>query len=148
MSVLLNSAPDTQGKTKRALLAERLRKAAETTIPLSFAQQRLWFLDQLVPGNAFYNVDSATRMNMGPNDVPLLKRSLNEIVRRHESLRTTFQAVDGEPLQVIAPSLQLPLEIVDLQPLPAPQREAQALPQRKPSSRLISLRGRWCARNC
>jgi amino acid adenylation domain-containing protein len=59
--------------------------------------------------------------------VPVLERSLNEIVRRHESLRTTFQAVDGEPWQVIAPSLQLPLPVMDLRTLPAAQRQAEAL---------------------
>src|SRR5262249_52266546 len=60
-------------------------------------------------------------------NVPVLERSLNEIVRRHESLRTTFKAVDGEPWQVIAPSLRLPLPVVDLCHLPAAQRQAEAL---------------------
>src|SRR5207245_26142 len=94
-------------------------------LPTSFAQQRLWFLDQLVTGNAFYNIDSTIRMIMGPDDVPVLERSLNEIVRRHESLRTTFKAVDGEPWQVIASSLQLPLPVVDLRSLPAAQQQAE-----------------------
>jgi amino acid adenylation domain-containing protein len=96
-------------------------------LPTSFAQQRLWFLDQLVPGNAFYNVDNAIYMTMGPDDVPVLERSLNEIVRRHETLRTTFKAVDGEPWQVIASSLQLALPVIDLRHLPATQRQAEAL---------------------
>ncbi|MCP4686752.1 MAG: AMP-binding protein, partial [Desulfobacterales bacterium] len=69
---------------------------------LSFAQERLWFLDQLEPENPFYNVYGAFHL-VGRLDVPALKRSLDEIVRRHEALRTTFTAIDGKPVQVIAP---------------------------------------------
>src|SRR5262249_34475294 len=71
-------------------------------LPLSFAQQRLWFLDQLEPGNLFYNIPLAVRLQ-GPLDVGALERGLNEIVRRHEVLRTTFPAEAGTPHQVIAP---------------------------------------------
>ena len=70
--------------------------------PLSFAQQRLWFLEQLEPGSIAYNIPSAFRLS-GPLDVSALEQSLAEIVRRHEVLRTTFAAVDGEPIQVIHP---------------------------------------------
>jgi amino acid adenylation domain-containing protein len=92
--------------------------------PVSFAQQRLWFLEQLVPGNPFYNVPTAVRLT-GSLDVAALEQTFNEIVRRHESLRTTFRMVSGQPVQVIAPSLSLPLPVVDLQQLPASEREAQ-----------------------
>jgi len=95
--------------------------------PTSFAQQRLWFLDQLVPRNAFYNVDSAIRMTMRPPDVPVLERSLHEIVRRHESLRTTFKAVDGQPVQVVSPQVRVELPIVDLRRVPLPLRQGEAL---------------------
>ncbi len=95
--------------------------------PTSFAQQRLWFLDQLVPGNAFYNVDSAMRMAMAPSDVAVLERSLNEVVRRHESLRTTFKAVDGRPVQMICRELPIPLPVKDLRHLDAARRQAEAL---------------------
>jgi Condensation domain len=95
--------------------------------PTSFAQQRLWFLDQLVPGNAFYNVDSAIRMAMAPSDVGVLERSLNEVVRRHESLRTTFKAVDGQPVQVVCRELHIPLPVTDLRHLGAATRQAEAL---------------------
>src|SRR5262244_2790653 len=74
------------------------------TVPLSFAQQRLWFLDQLEPGNKAYIVSRAIRLE-GELNAEVLEQSLNEIVRRHEDLRTTFAAVDGQPVQVIKPSL-------------------------------------------
>jgi amino acid adenylation domain-containing protein len=94
--------------------------------PTSFAQQRLWFLDQLTPGSSFYNLFAATPVRW-PLNVSVLERVLNEIVRRHESLRTTFAAVDGQPVQIIAPQLQIPLPVVDLRHLPPEQREAEAL---------------------
>ena len=94
--------------------------------PVSFAQQRLWFLDQLWPGNAFYNVDAAIPLARRV-DAAVMERSLNEIVRRHEILRTTFKAVDGEPYQVVSPNLHLPLRLVDLREIPASDRETRAL---------------------
>ena len=81
--------------------------------PTSFAQERLWFLDQLVPNNAFYNIDTALRLSFRV-DREALERSVGEIVRRHETLRTTFKSVDGLPVQVVAPALQLHLPLVDL----------------------------------
>src|SRR5207244_1630 len=76
----------------------------EQKLPLSFAQQRLWFLDQLEPNNPLYNVPHIVRLRGGLN-ADVLERSLHEIVRRHETLRTSFQTIDDEPLQVIAPAL-------------------------------------------
>ncbi|MBV8318682.1 MAG: amino acid adenylation domain-containing protein, partial [Planctomycetaceae bacterium] len=94
-------------------------------LPLSFAQQRLWFLDQLAPGGATYNVPLALRL-VGALDVPALERAFNELVRRHKVLRTTFALSDGQPVQVIAPSLTLPLSVIDLSTLPEARREAEA----------------------
>ena len=94
-------------------------------LPLSFAQQRLWFLDQLAPGNLFYNIPMAVRLT-GRLDVEALERSLNEILRRHEVLRTTFRAEGGKPVQVIAPELRLTLPVEDLSHLPEAEREAEA----------------------
>src|SRR6185295_4202271 len=97
----------------------------EGTLPLSFSQQRLWFLDQLEPGSFAYNLAGALRL-AGPLDVAALARVLDEIVRRHESLRTTFAGGDGEPVQVVAAPAPFPLPVVDLAGLPAARREAEA----------------------
>ena len=95
-------------------------------LPLSFAQQRLWFIDQLEPGGSVYNFPAAIRLK-GPLNMMALKQSLNEIVKRHEALRTTFAIVDGRPVQVIAPVLTLTLPIVDLRELPEREREVERL---------------------
>src|SRR5262245_32899196 len=70
--------------------------------PVSFEQQRLWFLDQLAPGSTAYNVPAGFRIK-GPLDVDALKNSLHRIVERHEVLRTTFPLMDGLPVQVVHP---------------------------------------------
>ena len=95
------------------------------SLSLSFAQQRLWFLDQWEPESAVYNICRAHRLT-GRLDVTAMEESLNAIVQRHEILRTTFPAPDGKPTQVIAPVLRLPLAVVDLQKLPVVEREAQS----------------------
>jgi amino acid adenylation domain-containing protein len=95
-------------------------------IPASFAQQRLWFLDQLEPGSVAYNMPAAVRL-VGALDVPALERALNEIVRRHEGLRTTFGSEDGVPFQVLAPELTVRLPLTDLTGRSAGEREAEAM---------------------
>ncbi|HEY9830742.1 MAG TPA: amino acid adenylation domain-containing protein [Stenomitos sp.] len=92
--------------------------------PASFAQARLWFLDRLFPGNPFYNVSAALRL-MGSLNVTALEETFNEIVRRHEALRTTFRMLEGQLVQVIAPSLTIPLPVVDLRSLPTAEQEAE-----------------------
>ena len=94
--------------------------------PLSSAQQRLWFLDQLMPGSTLFNLTTACRIRELVDEA-VLERSLNEIVRRHESLRTGFEAVNGEPFQVVAPSLRLKLRSVDLRLVADPELEAVRL---------------------
>src|SRR2546421_11554411 len=74
------------------------RRAIPGPCQLSFAQQRLWFFNQLQPNSPIYNDPSAVRL-VGPLDVAAIAQSLNAIVRRHEALRTTFAAVEGQPLQ-------------------------------------------------
>ncbi len=91
-------------------------------LPLSFAQQRLWFIDQLDPGNSVYNFPVAVRLK-GSLNLAALEQSLNEIVRRHEALRTTFSTVDGQPIQVIAPRLTIGLPVIDLRELSEAERE-------------------------
>jgi amino acid adenylation domain-containing protein/non-ribosomal peptide synthase protein (TIGR01720 family) len=102
------------------------RRNSNDALPLSFAQQRIWFLDQFALGSPFYNVDNALRIRF-PLNVEALERSYNEVVRRHEALRTTFPTVDGKPVQVIADSLTLPMKVLDLRHLPLPDREAEAI---------------------
>ena len=92
-------------------------------LPLSYAQQRLWFLEQLEPSRAVYNLPLAWRFT-GDLNVPALAQSLGAMVQRHDILRTTFPSVDGQPVQAIVPDLALPLSVVDLQTLPATAREA------------------------
>jgi amino acid adenylation domain-containing protein len=101
------------------------RRAASAGTPLSFAQQRLWFLDQLIPNSALYNVPIATRLQ-GPLELNALECSLNEIARRHEPLRTTFRAVAEQPVQSIEPAFPLPLSVFDIQNFRPEQREAEA----------------------
>jgi amino acid adenylation domain-containing protein len=103
-----------------------LTKVQSTTDvhPLSFAQSRLWFLDQLEKGNPAYNIAFAIRLQ-GALEVTLLEQSLNEMVRRHDILRTTFSMVDGQPVQVIASSFRLSLPVEDYQNLPEVERESE-----------------------
>ena len=124
---------------KRALLAQRLKERSRGAggvriaprdvpaddVPLSFGQQRLWFLDQLEAGSAAYNMPAVVRLD-GALNVRTLERSLGEVVRRHESLRTTFAVRHGEPFQVIVSPRRLQLPLVDLTACPEPSREAAA----------------------
>src|SRR5581483_11981764 len=95
------------------------------SFPLSFAQQRLWFLDQWEAESPLYNTFHAMSLK-GHLDVKALEESLNEIVRRHEILRTTFLSVEGQPIQVIAKAATLLLPLIDLQSLPVIEREEEA----------------------
>ena len=112
---------------KRALLAELLRKKATKTskAPLSFAQQRLWFLDQFDPGNASYNISRAIRLK-GALDLQALQQALNAILARHESLRINFSSIEGEPVQVVAPAREIEVPIVNLNELADAERENEA----------------------
>ncbi|MEG4941779.1 amino acid adenylation domain-containing protein [Microcoleus sp. F4-D5] len=94
-------------------------------LPLSFAQQRLWFLDQLVPNNPFYNVPAALRLT-GSLNFAALQQTFNEIVRRHEALRTTLAVVSGQPVQRISAAFHLPINVVDLRNLPKESRQTEA----------------------
>ena len=122
---------------KRALLEKRLRGVPTRSLtsiprrstadppPLSFAQERLWFLDQLAPGNPFYNVACALRIRswIRPD---ALARSINTLIERHEALRTSFPTIDGRPVQAIAPTLDISLDLHDLTTLAASEREDEA----------------------
>ncbi|MEW5928487.1 MAG: amino acid adenylation domain-containing protein, partial [Gemmatimonadota bacterium] len=93
--------------------------------PLSFAQERLWFLDRLQPGSAAYNIPLALRVR-GGIDAGVLARALEEIVRRHEALRTVFASVEGRPVQRVRAPAPVLLPVDDLRDLPAAGREAEA----------------------
>ncbi len=101
------------------------RKRDNANVPLSFAQARLWVLDQLEPNRPIYNVPD-TNYFKGAFDLDAMQRSLSEIVRRHEVLRTTFQTVDGQPVQVIAPPQPMTLNVIDISHLPDEERAAEA----------------------
>ena len=143
-----------------ALLEEQgLAVAAEQRIPrrpdldaqpLSFAQRRLWFLDQLRPGTPAYNVPAALRVRGRLNRVAL-QRGLEEIVRRHEPLRTTFEAIDGEPRQRVHASNAVPIAVTDLSHLPetdSGSRTPHSSPPPRPSGRSICRPARSSARRC
>ena len=94
-------------------------------LPLSFAQQRLWFLDRLLPNKAAYNIPTVWRLR-GQLDALALERSLNELVARHETLRTRFVLSGDAPVQVIGPPSAVALPITDLSAMPQAEREARA----------------------
>jgi amino acid adenylation domain-containing protein len=124
--VLAQFAGKIEASRLSGIAAERpVRCSRGATAPLSFAQQRLWFLDQLAPGVAFYNIPQRYRLR-GILDREALQKALDEIVHRHESLRTTFTQVDSAPLQVISPVLKIPVRYVDLSHLEQGPRDAQA----------------------
>jgi len=124
---------------KQALLEKRLKsgqaglpvtipkrpEAMTAEAPASFSQQRLWFLDQLEPGKATYNISEAYHLQ-GPLDHTALEKSFHEIGRRHEALRTTFDSVEGNPIQRISPVSSLELQIVSVTHLPLAMREQEA----------------------
>jgi natural product biosynthesis luciferase-like monooxygenase protein/amino acid adenylation domain-containing protein/non-ribosomal peptide synthase protein (TIGR01720 family) len=116
-------APKQLEATKSASLLQVIPR--DGTIPLSLAQQRLWFLDQLDSNSAFYNLPAAVRLQ-GQLNVAVLEQSLQEIIRRHESLRTNFVTHDGQPFQIIHSEIDWKLDVVDLQHLPSHKQEDEA----------------------
>src|SRR5262249_31263448 len=131
---------------KRALLLKMMEgegKAAPDVIPrrsadeppaLSFAQQRLWFLDQLEGPNATYNMPNAFRL-FGDLNISVLESALAEIIRRHEALRTNFRQVDGKPVQVIHDDVRGYLSIVELPHLDHTQQEEEILQRSRQDAR-------------
>jgi amino acid adenylation domain-containing protein/FkbM family methyltransferase len=113
-----------QGAEAAPPLVRRERREG-AALPVSFAQQRLWFIDQLEGGSAFYNSPAAVRLS-GRLDVEALRRTLTEIVRRHESLRTRFVEQDGLPVQIIEEAGEVLLPVVELMHLEEEEREAEA----------------------
>ncbi len=108
---------ETLRQTDQSLLPPPIQTAErDQDLPVSFAQQRLWFLDQLAPGSAHYNIPTVLRLK-GELNLEALERSVREIVRRHESLRTTFAEKKGAPVQVIHDDMDVQLNVTDLSTL-------------------------------
>ena len=122
-AALLSSLPVEKRELLSLLLQERAGEF--NTFPLSFAQQRLWFISQLEPGSSLYNLAAVRRLR-GPLDVQVLEQTLTEIIRRHETLRTSIVVIEGEPVQVILPSGGFRLPVTDLSRLPLAEREMRA----------------------
>ena len=102
--------------------ANEPREIDAFVFPASFAQSRLWFLSQLDPASPVYNVPAIFRVD-GPLDHRILEGAVNEIIARHESLRTTFRVVDDRPAQVILPEMRVRVNVVSLSALPRDERE-------------------------
>ncbi|MEM7351561.1 MAG: amino acid adenylation domain-containing protein [Acidobacteriota bacterium] len=125
MSTQVKDRAQLTATEKRALLRRLLaaEAARPQRHPCSFAQQRLWFLDQLEPGNSAYHLPLPLRLE-GQLNFTAFAASLDEVVRRHAALRTTFEVEDGLPVQVVARSLSLSAPVVDLRQLPEDERAA------------------------
>ncbi len=104
--------------------AAAIARSERGPAPLSFAQEQIWLHGQFAKD--LYN-ESVTVYRQGPLDLPTLQRSLNEIVRRHEAWRTTFKAIDGQPMQIVQPPFEPSIEAVDLRKLAVERREPEAL---------------------
>ena len=131
-AVLTERKPEILALLRRSRVADQAAFLPLTPVPrdgklpLSFAQQRLWFLAQMYPDSVAYNLPNAFHLT-GPLNSAALEQSLQRIVQRHEILRTTFQNVDGQAVQITSSDLALavPLAVVDLRAVPAAEREAQ-----------------------
>jgi len=115
-----------QEKGMSALLSQEIpRRQTPDPVRLSFSQERVWFLEQLQPGSSVHNIPAAFRLP-GPLNILALEQSINKIVERHEVLRTTFRVRDGQPVQVIAPSLTVELPLLDLREVSPTMRQMEA----------------------
>ncbi|RYF09597.1 MAG: hypothetical protein EOO40_06635, partial [Deltaproteobacteria bacterium] len=111
-------------KAKHGKTRALRRASSDTSRPLSFAQQRLWFIDKLDPGSPLYNIPVAVRLD-GTLRQDVLEKALREISRRHEALRTTFAQEQDQAIQVIHAEVEVPLEVVDLQEFAPSQMEVE-----------------------
>ena len=118
------------------LMRVERKSQGETRFPLSFSQQRLWFIDRLEPGNTSYHLPGAVRLE-GKLDLEILERVINEIFRRHEALRTRLEEHDSAPLQVIDEWKPQKLEVLDLRSLSQEEREAEVERRKREEARTI-----------
>src|SRR2546422_5599363 len=126
MSRTLQNGFELSAAEKRALLADLLRQtsARAGTVPLSFAQQRLWLLAQLEPDSAAYNISRPLRLQ-GELNAPALRETFNKLLARHHVLRGSFDLVEGQPVAQIASHLEIDIPVMDLGGLPESEREAE-----------------------
>ncbi|BAY48981.1 nonribosomal protein synthetase [Scytonema sp. HK-05] len=122
--LLLRRLEEKQGNVSQTKIQAQSRES--NTFPLSFAQQRLWFFKQLEPDSSAYNIPATVRLS-GLLNLAALEKSIDEVVRRHEALRTTFTLVDGQPVQVIHPASRFTLPVVDLQSLNETEQNVETL---------------------
>ncbi|MBJ6765971.1 amino acid adenylation domain-containing protein, partial [Myxococcaceae bacterium JPH2] len=118
--------PTLTREEKLALLARRLEKKPRPALPLTFSQQRMWFLEQLAPGLPAYNLPLVVELS-GALDVAALERAFQEVVRRHDALRTRFGEASGAPVQLVEPQWTLVLEREDLTHLGPEARDAEVV---------------------
>src|SRR5947207_14973554 len=131
---LQNLSPAQHALLEKRLLARRTavaqanvisRREVVSPVPLSYAQELLWLLSQVFDDGIAYNAPGAFQLE-GDLDLDVLERALEALVDRHEILRTTYSVIDGLPMQMIAPSAPVELNVVDLRSLPADERDAKA----------------------
>ena len=125
-----------RSEQQREVLVDLLSQGSENAglYPLSFAQQRLWFLEQLETGTALHNLSSGLRLS-GALDISILQRAIDEIVARHEALRTTFTCIGAEVFQRVWPAAPITIPVVDLHRAPEHLREQEAYDWARSESR-------------
>ncbi|RKG75429.1 amino acid adenylation domain-containing protein, partial [Corallococcus exercitus] len=131
---LLQHAP-TQEPTRELPLVPRSRTEP---LPLSFVQERVWRLEQYLPGLSAYTIPFVLRLE-GPADAAILERAIQEVVQRHEALRTTYDAVDGRPMQRFHPFVRIPLPVVEVEGAPEEREEAALRIAREDAARPFDL---------
>src|SRR5271163_1263274 len=124
MTDLTHNPPDLSMAEQRELLVGLLTQEAKRVFPLSLAQQRLWFLDQLYPGNPAYNVPFGLRLR-GNLDLGTLKLSVRELIQRHEILRTSFETHSGHPVQVVVVDSDIEIAVLELTGIAGGERQSE-----------------------
>jgi amino acid adenylation domain-containing protein len=124
MANVLNAMKSSGSSANSGKVQRIERRKQSGPAPLSFAQEQLWFMDHLAPGNAVYNVVDVVDFH-GAYNAEGMRRTIKELMRRHETLRTAFSFDGGQPMQVIVPDLDLPLVELDLSPLPEAERQRE-----------------------
>jgi amino acid adenylation domain-containing protein/thioester reductase-like protein len=126
-STIAELSKQIETKTKQNSQNNIKPASRDDNIPLSFAQQQLWLVQQLIPESTPVYNEPTTIVLGGPINAAILEQSIKEIIQRHEAFRTTFKTVEGKPVQIISPSIAFSLPLIDLTHLPANERETESL---------------------